>query len=95
MANVAEYRPDKAGAASTSKLFAPSVGRKREEAGRPGLIRRIAAAFLALLRADLRAAPGRPLAHIRAKRNAIGFPYRATRVPPSQGRDHRCDCVPL
>jgi hypothetical protein len=95
MTNVAEYRLEKVRAASPSKRFAPSLDRDRDEAGRPGLLGRIAAACLTLLRADLRAAPQRPLAHIRAKRNAIGFPYRATPAPRSQRRDYRCDCVPL
>jgi hypothetical protein len=95
MTNVAEFRPDEAQAASLSGRFAPSPGRDRDEVDRPGVIRRTAAAWLALVRADLRAPPQRPLARLRAKRNAIGFPYRATPVPPWRERDHRCDCVPF
>jgi hypothetical protein len=59
-----------------------------------GLVSRLVAAVLSLLRTDALAVRHRPLARMRKRRAAVGFPYRTTPKPPPTKRDHNCDCVP-
>lgn len=67
---------------------------KAQAAGEEGLMSKLAA-WLALWRSASAPARPRPLARIRIRRAALGFPYRTppTRLPVERDRD--CNCVPF
>jgi hypothetical protein len=51
-------------------------------------------AALRLLRGTAVEAPPRPLARLRARHAALGFPYRRNPIPAPTKPDRDCDCVP-
>jgi hypothetical protein len=71
------------------------TGKDLTAARRHGFLSKVAANALSLWRTAIGRPLARPLAKVRARQAALGFPFRSDPVPPLEEPDRDCDCVPL
>lgn len=76
-----------------AETIMPTPGRDLPSASRQGLVRKLMAA-LSWLRTATPEPRERPLARIRTRHAALGFPYRRNPVASPVKPDRDCDCVP-
>jgi hypothetical protein len=81
-------------AARAEATARPPVREERRETGRLAALRRTVESALGFLRLASGGPDERPIARIKARQAALGFPFRRRPVAPPPKPERECDCVP-